>query len=73
MLLEKFKMSKKNYGGGAKYWFGNITRPLVEKKELLKKVEIMVVSGGNVDNVLQLKHEISYLLIKEEKLWYQRS
>lgn len=53
--------------------FGNITLPLGEKKELLKKVETMVVRGGNVDRVLQLKHKISYLLIKEEKLWYQRS
>lgn len=53
--------------------FGNITLPLGEKKELLKKVETMVVRGGNVDRVLQLKHKISYLLIKEEKLWHQRS
>lgn len=69
----KIQTVKKNLRWWSKILFGNITRLLVEKKELLKMVETMVVRGGNVDRVLRLKNEISYLLIKEEKLWHQRS
>ena len=52
---------------------GNITRLLKEKKELLKKVEEVAIAGGSMNRVLRLKKEINDLLLKEEKMWKQRS
>ena len=44
-----------------------------EKKELLKKAEDAGIQGGSLVKVQRLKKEISDLLVKEEKLWRQRS
>ncbi|KAK9984667.1 hypothetical protein SO802_034192 [Lithocarpus litseifolius] len=53
--------------------FGNITRSLKEKKEQLRKAEEVAIKGGSMDKVCKLKWEINGLLIKEEKMWKQRS
>ena len=53
--------------------FGNITRALKEKKDQLRRVEELAIQGGSMDRVRRLKLEINRLLIKEEKMWKQRS
>ena len=50
--------------------FGNITKQLKEK---LRKAEEVAIRGGTVEGVLKLKKEIKKLLVKEEKMWKQRS
>ena len=53
--------------------FGNVTKQLKEKKEKLKREEEAAIRGGTMEGVLKLKREISDLLVKEEKMWKQRS
>ena len=53
--------------------FGNVTKQLKEKKEKLRREEEAAIRGGTVEGVLKLKREISGLLVKEEKMWKQRS
>ena len=44
-----------------------------KKKKKLRKAEELTIRGGVVGRVSQLKWEINGLLIKEEKMWRQRS
>ena len=53
--------------------FGNVTKQLKEKKEKLRREEEAAIRGGTMEGVLKLKREISDLLVKEEKMWKQRS
>ena len=53
--------------------FGNITPTLKEKKEQLRRAWEMAIRGGSMDGVHRLKWEINGLLIKDEKMWKQRS
>ena len=53
--------------------FGNISLALVEKKNQIKVAEGEAVRSGNGDRLHVLKVELRELLIKEEKLWQQRS
>lgn len=50
-----------------------MTKKLKEKKEKLRREEEASIRGGTMDGVLKLKTEISDLLVKEEKMWKQRS
>ena len=60
-----------------KWWskvaFGNVTRSLREKKELLRLAEEEAIRVGSFSHVQRLKKEISKLLVKEEQMWKQRS
>lgn len=42
-------------------------------KNQLKQAEERAIQGGSMDKVRKLKWEIKGLLIKEEKMWKQRS
>ena len=53
--------------------FGNITKILKEKTEKLKQAEIESSLGHGHDNVISIRHEVNKLLMKEEKMWRQRS
>ena len=53
--------------------FGNITRALKAKKKQLRRAEEEAIRRGSMDRVHRLKWEINGLLIKEEKMWKQRS
>ena len=53
--------------------FGNITRALKEKKQQLRQAEQRAIREGTMETVNWLKWEINGLLIKEEKMWKQRS
>ena len=53
--------------------FGNVTRSLREKKDLLRVAKEEVIRGGSITRVQRLKKEISKLLVKEEQRWKQRS
>ncbi|XP_075650090.1 uncharacterized protein LOC142620636 [Castanea sativa] len=53
--------------------FGSINRSLKEKKQQQRQVEHRAIRGGTMEAVHRLKWEINGLLIKEEKMWKQRS
>ena len=53
--------------------FGNVTRRLREKKNLLGLAEVEAIRGGNIARVLRLKKKISKLLVREEQMWMQWS
>ena len=53
--------------------FGKITRVLKEKNEQLRRAEEEAIRRGSMDRVHRLKWEINGWLIKEEKMWKQRS
>ena len=59
-----------------KWWskvaFGNVTRNLRKKKELLRLAEVEAIRGGSFSRVQRLKKEISKLLVSEEQMWKQR-
>ena len=46
--------------------FGNVTRSLREKKELLRVAEEEAIRGGSFSWVQRLKSDILKLLVKEE-------
>ena len=51
----------------------NITWEIAEKKKQMVQVERAVINGGDGAALVQLKQELARLLVKEEKLWQQRS
>lgn len=53
--------------------FGNVICSLKEKKDQLPKAKQMAIQGSSMAKVQRLKFEINGLLIKEEKMWKQRS
>lgn len=53
--------------------FGNVICSLKEKKDQLPKAKQMAIRGSSMAKVQRLKFEINGLLIKEEKMWKQRS
>ena len=60
-----------------KWWssksFGNVTKQLKEKKKRSYGGQRKMRSGCTMEGVLKLKKEINELLVKEEKMWKQRS
>ena len=69
----KVDRCRKNLRWWSKVAFGNVTRSLREKKELLRLAEEEAIRGGSFPHVQRLKKEISKLLVKEEQMWKQRS
>ena len=69
----KLKKCQLNLTWWSRNSFGNVTKQLKEKKEKLRREEEAAIKGGTVEGVLKLKREISDLLVKEEKMWKQRS
>ena len=57
----------------SKTQFGNIIRQLKEKTEQLKRAEEESMMGQGHDTVISLRREVQALLVKEEKMWKQRS
>ena len=53
--------------------FGNVICSLKEKKDQLPKAKQMAIRGSSMAKVQCLKFEINGLLMKEEKMWKQRS
>jgi hypothetical protein len=53
--------------------FGNITKLLKEKTEQLRQAEMDSTLGFGHDTVISIRREVSDLLLKEEKMWKQRS
>ena len=49
--------------------FGNVTRSLRMKRELLRLAEEEAIRGGSFSRVQRLKKEISKLLVSEEQMW----
>ena len=67
----KVDRCRKNLKWWSKVAFGNVTRSLREKKELLRLAEEETIRGGSFPHVQRLKKEISKLLVKEEQMWQQ--
>jgi ribonuclease HI len=53
--------------------FGSVSTQLKEKSELLKIAKQNSINGQGHDQVISLRKEVNGLLIKEEKMWQQRS
>ena len=58
----------KNLEWWSKVAFGNVTRSLRMKKELLRLAEEEAIRGGSFSRVQRLKKEISKLLVSEEQM-----
>jgi hypothetical protein len=57
----------------SKVQFGNVTRQLKEKKDQRKQAEEDSIMGHGHDTEISLQKEVQALLVKEEKMWRQRS
>jgi hypothetical protein len=53
--------------------FGNITRLLKKKIDQLKQAELDSTLGLGHDTVVSIQNEVNELLVKEERMWKQRS
>jgi hypothetical protein len=53
--------------------FGNVTQKLKEKTDQLHRAEERSVLGHGHDSVISIRKEVQELLIREEKMWRQRS
>lgn len=60
-----------------KWWsmrcFSNITWEIAETKRRMREAEVAALAGNNVDLLVKLKFDLAGLLVKEEKMWQQRS
>ena len=74
-LEMKVDRCRRNLKWWSKVAFGNVTRDLKKKKELLRMAEADAIRGGGgcYARVVRLKKEISKLLVREELMWKQRS
>ena len=52
--------------------FGNIKKTLKEKRKELAEAEKEVLGTGQNFRIQKLKNEISVLVYKENRLWFQR-
>ena len=55
-----------------KMHFGNIKKTLKEKRKELAEAEKEVLGTGQNFRIQKLKNEISVLVYKENRLWFQR-
>jgi len=62
LVEENLKQCQVKLRWGSRVSFGNIVRSLVEKRNLLKKAELVALNGGSANWVHQLKGEIQVLL-----------
>ena len=53
--------------------FGNVTKQLKEKSEQLQRAEESSAGGNGHDLVISIRKEVQELLLREEKMWRQRS
>ena len=53
--------------------FGNITRLLKKKTDQLKQAELDNTLGLGHNTVVSIRNEVNELLVKEERMWKQRS
>ena len=70
---DKIKVCQAKLKQWSRTSFGNITHTLQEKKQQLWQEEQRATREGTMEIVNRLKWEINGLLIKEEKMWKQRS
>jgi ribonuclease HI len=59
--------------GWSRKQFGHITKLLREKTEQLRRAEMDSIHGCGHDTVISIRKEVSDLLLKEERMWKQRS
>ena len=75
--IDQVRVKIQRCGEELKRWsrlhFGNITKILKEQTEKLKQAEMESSLGHGHDNVISIRHEVNVLLMKEEKMWRQRS
>lgn len=62
---EKLKWSKR--------CFSSITWEIAKIKRRMREVEGAALRGSNVAKLVRLKNDFGELLVKEEKMWQQRS
>ena len=72
-VLHKVNNCQSHLKSWNKNVFGNIKGTLVQKRKLLAKAELGVVSGQNFGQVKDLKEEINKLLDLEECMWSLRA
>ncbi|XP_030945837.1 uncharacterized protein LOC115970327 [Quercus lobata] len=72
-LLERIQLCSWNLGEWSKRDFGEITNLLQEKKKKLHKLGEEPRTEDIVQQEADLRREVNVLLIKEEKMWHQRS
>ena len=75
--IEQVKEKIQRCGVELKKWsraqFGNITKLLKEKTEQLRQAEADSTLSFGHDLVISIRREVNELLLKEEKMWKQRS
>ena len=75
--IDQVRVKIQRCGEELKRWsrlhFGNITKILKEQTEKLKQAEMESSLWHGHDNVISIRHEVNVLLMKEEKMWRQRS
>uniref|UniRef100_A0A2N9IQD1 CCHC-type domain-containing protein n=1 Tax=Fagus sylvatica TaxID=28930 RepID=A0A2N9IQD1_FAGSY len=72
-VTEKIQRSGDELMKWSRIQFGNITKLLKEKTEQLRQAEMDSTLGFGHDTVISIRREVSDLLLKEEKMWKQRS
>uniref|UniRef100_A0A2N9I0P4 Reverse transcriptase domain-containing protein n=1 Tax=Fagus sylvatica TaxID=28930 RepID=A0A2N9I0P4_FAGSY len=73
IVHDKIRNCRKHLRSWSKNHFANISRELIKKKAWLKEVESLSRRGGDHSRAKVLKHEVTLLYGREEKMWRQRS
>jgi hypothetical protein len=72
-LWHKVKSCWHRLGTRSRQCFGSVRRMLAKKRTQLVDAELQSMRGGDHNQVILLRNEIGQLLLKEEKMWSQRS
>ena len=73
MVQNKIRNCRKVLRNWSKDHFTNVTRELHKKKAWLKEAESLSRRGGDHTRAKALKHKVTLLYGREEKMWRQRS
>ena len=73
MVHNKIRNCRKLLRSWSKDHFTNVTRELNKKKAWLKEAESLSRRGGDHTRAKALKHKVTLLYGREEKMWRQRS
>ena len=72
-VIKKVENCGKALTKWSKDCFSNVRKQLAQKRRELIRIEKVVLQGGNLGRLVELKKEINSLMDKKERMWCQRS
>ncbi|XP_042974569.1 uncharacterized protein LOC122306196 [Carya illinoinensis] len=73
LLVDKIKQCSRHLSDWSKPCFGNVRHELAKKRKELEQLQSISFPSYPLHEIRRVKHDLNYLMKKEELMWQQRS